>query len=325
MSEQKNNQRKKIFFIQLTESFFETEDLLMIQESAIEKELDPSAFQLIYLKLILKSLSNDGLIKSDSVLTPRVLKARIGFKTEKGSEQDRKTLEEAIQTFAELGLIIQSDNAIFVKKALELTMNKQEESQQRFLERRRNKVLIEELRLKSIAVSEEEKEELLLDKKINDEFIPGLLYCGYCTRENQTDFIPVLYEVYDSAITLDELNQAVKVFIRREIDFSKITDRKNYLYKTLYNIAIDEVRACPNIYDPIIDLMKRKEIISKIDDLKYVLGLFGRYEKSGYSKAEIREAALFVLAKIYKDTSFEITPVAFFETHMTEVLKAKRR
>lgn len=297
MSEQQKE--KKLFYIQLMENFFESDELIMIEESALDKGEDPTSFQMIYLKLILKSLCNDGLIKTDTVLTPQMIKAKIRFKTNRKRDDDLKTIDEAIQTFEELGLVIVSKNALFIKKALELTMTKQEESQKRFLERRRNKNIIDELQLRSIEnLSPEEKKKILLEKKINDEWIPGLLYCGYINRENEQDFKSVFEELVDSTLSLDEIDQALKIFLKRsiEIDFKKIMDKKNYLYKTLYNITINEVRSCCSVYDVLIDLLMRKDVIKSAGDLRNVLGIFSRFETIGNSKDEIRKAALQVIS-----------------------------
>lgn len=318
-------QKSKIFFIQMTENFFESEDLLTIKDIALDKNLDPIAFQMIYLKMILASLSNDGLIKTDGILTPQILKAKLRFSTNQDRKKDLETIDEAVKTFSALGLIVQCDNAIYVKKALELTMNKQEASQKRFLERRKNKNLIQELQLKQMnALSEAEKEELLFENKITDEWIPGLLYCGYCNKENQTEFISAFNELYESAVGIDEISQAMKIFVRRSIDldFSKITDKKNYLYKTLYNITIDEVRSCSSVYDIIIDLLNRQKIIKGVGDLKNILGIFQRLERSGYGKNEIREASLSIIStnpSVLSDESFNL-----FAKELQEKLEAKK-
>lgn len=296
MSEQKE---KKLFYIQLMENFFESDELIMIEESALDKGEDPSSFQMIYLKLILKSLCNDGLIKTDTILTPQIIKAKIRFKTNRKRDDDLKTIDEAVKTFEELGLVIVSKQALFIKKALELTMNKQEESQKRFLERRRNKIMIDELQLQSMEnLSPEEKQKILLEKKINDEWLPGLLYCGYLTRENEKDFKSVFENLVDSTLSLDEIDQAIKIFTKRslEIDFNKIFDKKNYLYKTLYNITINEVRSCCSVYDFLLDLLMRKNVIKTAGDLRNVLGIFSRFETMGNSKEEIRKSALEVIS-----------------------------
>lgn len=297
MSEQQKE--KKLFYIQLMENFFESDELIMIEDSALDKGEDPTAFQLIYLKLILKSLCNDGLIKTDTVLTPQLIKTKIRFKTNRKREADLKTIDEAIKTFEELGLIIISNQALFVKKALELTMTKQEESQKRFLERRRNKVLIDELQLKLIDnLSPEEKEKIIFDKKVDEEWLPGLQYCRYITSGQEQEFKYVFEELIDSALSFDEIDSAMKIFIKRslEVDYNKVVDKHNYLYKTLYNIAINEVRSCDSVYDFIIDLLIKKDVIKTAGDLKNVLGIFSRFEVIGNSKEEIRKAALEVIS-----------------------------
>lgn len=320
MSEQEKE--KKLFYIQLMENFFESDELIMIEDSALDKGEDPTCFQMIYLKLILKSLANDGLIKSDTVLTPQLIKTKIRFKTNRKREADLKTIDEAIKTFEELGLIIISNQALFVKKALELTMTKQEESQKRFLERRRNKVLIDELQLKLIDnLSPEEKEKIIFDKKVDEEWLPGLQYCRYITSGQEQEFKYVFEELIDSALSFDEIDSAMKIFIKRslEVDYNKVVDKHNYLYKTLYNIAINEVRSCDSVYDLIIDVLIRKNVINGAGDLKNVLGIFSRFEISGFSKEEIRKAALQAISD--NITIFTNHGISTLEKHLEYLLK----
>lgn len=291
---------KRLFYIQLMENFFESEDMQLIADFALEKEMDPSTFQFIYLKLILKSLKNDGIIKSDySIISPQIIKAKIGFRTNRGYNEDIKTIDECIKSLKDAGLVLVSDKALFICKALELTMNKQEDSQKRFIERRKNKVLEQELKLQSMnALDPVAKEELLLDSKISDEWIPGLLYCGYATRENQSDFVVTFNDLYDSSLTIDEISQAVKIFVKRSLDtdYTKIVDKKNYLYKTIRNIIIDEVRACSDIYDPLFKILQHRNVINGISDLKAINSVLLRFERLGFSKLDIRSASLNVFS-----------------------------
>lgn len=293
MSEQQKE--KKLFYIQLMENFFESDELIMIEDSALDKGEDPSSFQMIYLKLILKSLCNDGLIKTDTVLTPQLIKTKIRFKTNRKREDDLKTIDEAIKSFEELGLVILSEQVLFVKKALELTMSKEEESQKRFLERRKNKVLIDELKLKTIDnLTDEQKERILFENKCDYEWIPGLEYCGYISKEEETDFKLLLEEIADQ-LKLDEISKAMFIFIKRSrsTDYKKVVDKKNYLFKTLYNIAVHEIRDDHDLnYDIIIDLLLRLGVIKTNSEIRNVLSILANFEREGNTKSELRNAML---------------------------------
>jgi len=301
MSEQKE---KKLFYIQLMENFFESDELIMIEEIALDKGQDPSAFQLIYLKLILKSLANDGLIKSDMVLTPQLIKTRIKFKTNRKREEDLKTIDEAIQSFEELGLVILNEKALFVKKALELTMSKQEESQKRFIERRRNKVLIDEMKLKSLNdLTDEEKERVLFEKRFNDEWLPGLLYCGYLTRENEKEFNEyknVFDELTQCNLDLNDISEALVIFIKRSsiVDYNRVLDKKKYLFRTVSNIAFHEIKDVHNIHhDQAIDKLMEVGVITNSQDYQAVVGIMSRFESEGNTKEELKNAIDLIVKK----------------------------
>ena len=59
MVEQKE---KKLFYIQLFDNFFQTEDIISIKESALDENINPNDTIIIYQKLILTSIKNNGLI-----------------------------------------------------------------------------------------------------------------------------------------------------------------------------------------------------------------------------------------------------------------------
>ena len=60
MVEQKE---KKLFYIQLFDNFFQTEDIISIKESALDENINPNDAIIIYQKLILTSIKNNGLIQ----------------------------------------------------------------------------------------------------------------------------------------------------------------------------------------------------------------------------------------------------------------------
>ena len=63
MVEQKE---KKLFYIQLFDNFFQTEDIISIKESALDENINPNDAIIIYQKLILTSIKNNGLIQTSS-------------------------------------------------------------------------------------------------------------------------------------------------------------------------------------------------------------------------------------------------------------------
>ena len=77
MVEQKE---KKLFYIQLFDNFFQTEDIISIKESALDENINPNDAIIIYQKLILTSIKNNGLIQC-SMVAPQIIKNKIGYES----------------------------------------------------------------------------------------------------------------------------------------------------------------------------------------------------------------------------------------------------
>lgn len=216
---------KRLFFIQLHENFFNYEDMIELEDVALSNGMNPNDLMIFYLKLILISLRNDGLIEFN-LLTPQSLKAKLRFRSGLDREHDLKFIDQSLQLLKELGLVRYNSTDLYVMKALDLTMNKLEESQKRLEKRRSNKSKIASL--------------LGLEKTNNQDFksqlINDLVAIKYCCSESEAkEYIDVVDEL---KATHEEIISAMNLFKKRfnhKFDLPKITDKKNYLYNTLTN------------------------------------------------------------------------------------------
>lgn len=115
MVEQKE---KKLFYIQLFDNFFQTEDIISIKESVLDENINPNDAIIIYQKLILTSIKNNGLIQC-SVVSPQIIKNKIGYESNLSRNEDIKTIEQVILILEKLSLIVIADNAVYLTKAIQ--------------------------------------------------------------------------------------------------------------------------------------------------------------------------------------------------------------
>lgn len=292
-------EQKKLFYIQLTNNFFKSENMLLIIDEAKARNLDVAHIELIYIKLILASLANDGLIRSQNgELTPQKVKALIEYSTG-NYRNDLETINKSIELFEDLDLIIfdRKMNALFVKDSKLLTMSKTEDAQKKFIERRKNNELVNLIQSQNL--TEDQKEDFLLHQKIKDEFIPGILYCSYISSaDDPEEYKKVFVDLNEDNFTINEITTALRIFIKRslDVDYRHVQDKKNYLKVTLLNIIMNEVRILPDIYSPIIKEMIERSLIEEEDGFN-IMSIMKKYENKNYSKAEVYEASKIALAK----------------------------
>lgn len=286
---------RQLFYIQLEKNFFRSGDSSVLREYAEERGIDTAHLLFLYLCLILEAIESDGIIQFSGEMTPLALKGRIGFRSDNGLKADLEFIDEAVQLLEELKLVEIGDKAIRVVKALDYTMNLEEQQEKIRQNKRQTKLLRNEFDIKKAEMlSEEEKEERLLKNRIENEWIPGLIYSGYCTSEESGKYQEVFARLYDSACNLEEISGAMKRFMQKKIDLEKIVDKVNYLEKTLFGI-IEEIRFCPEEYNRVIELMQYKGFIGNVSEIKDYIGIFLRMEKAGYSKSTIAKTAINVL------------------------------
>lgn len=234
MENTNTKKERRLFFIQLMEDFFDSEDLAGIREVAGEHQFE---YIYIYLQLILKSLATDGYLRKDNVhpYTPQLLRRKINFSSGRGLEEDIKILDRAIQDLQQLELLyVQNDGTLFMRKVPELVMSKNESSQ-RVQEWRRKSELYRQEMMNDKRDPEAELEAYL------DELFSGLIFINYARREEASQYRPIiadLLEEYEN--DKGKLAFAVQQFVdkRKKFPFGKIVDRKNYFFKTI--IAMKE-------------------------------------------------------------------------------------
>lgn len=319
-------EQKKLFYFQMSVNFFKSESLLLIVDESKARNLDLAHIELIYIKLILASLANNGLIKSSSgELTPQKIKALIEYTTG-NYRDDIETINKALTMFEELDLIIfnRKMQALLVKDSKNLTMSKNEDSQRKFDERRKNAEIVKMIQQQSLEkMQEEEKETFLLNEKINNEFLPGLLYCGYTNKSDIEDYKKVFEELTNENYTIDEITKAIRIFIKRSLDINieKIEDKKNYLLKTLDNIIKNEVRSLPDIYTPIINEMLERKLIEE-DEAFEIIAIMKKFLSKYYSSAEIYEQSKLAINKAsITSRATKLRYVNVFDKVLDELLK----
>lgn len=286
---------RQLFYIQLEKNFFRSGDSSVLREYAEERGIDTAHLLFLYLCLILEAIESDGIIQFSGEMTPLALKGRIGFRSDNGLKADLEFIDEAVQLLEELQLVEVGDRAIRVVKALNYTMNFEEQQEKIRQSKRKTMLLKKEFDIKKTnTLSSEEKEERLLKNRIENEWIPGLIYSGFCTSEESGKYQEVFDRLFDSACSMDEISGAMKRFIQKKIDLTRIIDKVNYLEKTLFNI-VEENRFCPDEYNRVIELMQYKGFIGNISEIKDYVGIFLRLEKDGYSKSTIAKTAINVL------------------------------
>lgn len=288
---------KKLFYIQLFDNFFQTEDIISIKESALDENINPNDAIIIYQKLILTSIKNNGLIQC-SVVSPQIIKNKIGYESNLSRNEDIKTIEQVILILEKLGLIVIADNALYLTKAIQYTLTKQEDSERRRLERLRNTSLINEMQLKALnTLTDEDKKNFEFEKCI-DRTIAGLIYCGYITQNEKEKFIDVIYDL--DCFSTQEIDEAMKLFIKRSLDtdYSKVVNKEQYLNKTLTNIIQNEIQTELYEFDSTFELLLNKGFINKLSDTRQIKGIIKNYVNKGFTNKEINETLISIINKI---------------------------
>lgn len=312
---------KRIFFIQLTETFFESEDLIVIEEVALQENLNCNDLIIFYLKLILKSLKNDGLIDFEKTMTPQMLKAKLRFRSSLNRLEDLKFVDKALILLEEIGLVKFDKNKLFVVKALDYAMNKLESSEKRLQKRRNNKKKIAQLLNPNSSVDPDEEYEEIFKTKL----MPGLLYSKYCSSiEEAKSFKEIFDDLYDYGATSDELIKALDFFIKRfkyDIDYHKIKDKKNYLLKTLWNNLRIDVRGNSEEYDSVMERLWDTGLAQNFSDLQEYTSMFKKFEELGYPKDKIAKAGRLTITNLIGQTFKDFhTIISTFYSKMNELL-----
>lgn len=251
---------RRLFFIQLMEDFFDSEDLAGIRELAGEHQFE---YIYIYLQLILKSLATDGYLRKDNLhpYTPQLLRRKINFSSGRGIEEDIKLLDQAILDLQKLELLyVQSDGTIFMRKVPELVMSKSESSQRVQEWRRKSELYRQEM------MNEKRNPELELETYY-DELFSGLIFINYSRREEANQYRSILGELLNEYENdKGKLAFAVQQFVerRKKFPFGKITDRKNYFFKTI-SMMKEEIEI-----DPVEQFTVSEENMKKFIELAAV-------------------------------------------------------
>ena len=285
MSEQKE---KKYYFMQMKNTFFQDEDQVLIEGMAIERGLDPQHVLSIYIRLLLKSFDNDGIVEvSHTIFTPQLLKMMLSFQTGNTAKEDSRIVEESLKLLEELNLLVFKNNTILMLKAENYVQSKLESSVARAERRRLNKIKKEKI-LNELSEGEITEEELF-NKRFEEEYYPGLIYIGYAKEEEKVEYMKIFEMLFDDYENLDYISQSLSKFMDRAktVDFIKtVTHKKDYLYKTLTKIIDEEIKGDNSIYELAFEKLRTIGFIKKFEDYAQFVSVFAEFRPE-YSPQEI--------------------------------------
>ena len=139
---------RNLFFIKLSNNFYESDDLTALDDLIIEKELNPAYRYLaivLYQKLLIKSLEYKGLITSDELLTASNIKKILKFRSGNGLEFDVKLINEVIPLFEELNLLTRQDKFIYMNKIKSFTSTSEDDYLEKIINNSRAKSIVKEI------------------------------------------------------------------------------------------------------------------------------------------------------------------------------------
>lgn len=262
---------KQFYFIQLNESFFQSEDMEALSEAAQRNKDAAADYFIFYIKLMLASLATDGVIYSDNKpLTAAVIKRKTRFNLHGDYGQDLEIVNRAMETLIKERIVTQTADAIIVNNLGDFVGSKKLKSEQRQQERRRANNLI----TKALKDSQEENIKLktlqtLTDTDNADYILDGLIYSKFITKEEKKPFMATLQSVMEDYNAKD-FYKAANVFIKRMsfTDISKIKDKNNYFKQSIENIYFNEIRNASYYLDEILDDLTNAKIITRAADMR---------------------------------------------------------
>lgn len=236
-----NNQNRRYYFLQVKEDFFQSEDLLLIQDAAPEGL--SNIYSLLYLKLLLKSLSTDGYLrKPEGPYTANALRIAINFVL-KSKQEDTEIMDQFIQSLVELGLVkILKDKTIFLTRVRSMVKSKTEAADAMAELRATRKELENELNEITATIDEDYYRQF--------EYSWYTLFLrGIVDSSNRGDFQKIFKELVEDSYKPVEILEAVSYFSERAKDWREIADKGNYIKVSLKNI-IDDYRRKGKVEDP---------------------------------------------------------------------------
>lgn len=220
---------KRYFFIQMRENFFESEDILEIEDIAPEQYKE--IYVLLYIKLILKSLATDGILrKHTGPYTAKSLRILLQFK-KNGVEEDIKFIEKFIMDLSEIDLIrILKNQSLFLPRVRDMVLSKTESADR--MKEMRKKREIEEVLINSTINNEDDEFSIFFEECFNNLKVKG--YFKEAERNNALFVLKKLNEMYPMNDITFHLNE----FLKRNKDYSTIVDRDKYLLEVLKGMIL---------------------------------------------------------------------------------------
>lgn len=214
----------------MRENFFESEDILEIEDIAPEQYKE--IYVLLYIKLILKSLATDGFLrKNTGPYTAKSLRILLQFK-KNGVEEDIKFIEKFIMDLSEIDLIrILKNNSLFLPRVRDMVLSKTE-SADRMKEMRKARE-IEEVLINSTINNEDNEFSIFFEECFNNLKVKG--YFKEAERNNALFVLKKLYEMYP----MNDISFHLKEFLKRDKDYSSIAERDQYLLSVLKGMILN--------------------------------------------------------------------------------------
>ncbi len=293
---------KQFYFIQLNDSFFQSEDMEALSEAAQRNKDAAADYFIFYIKLMLASLATDGVIYSDNKpLTAAVIKRKTRFNLHGDYGQDLEIVNRAMETLIKEGIVTQTADAIIVNNLGDFVGSKKLKSEQRQQERRRANSLI----TKALKDSQDENIKLktlqtLTDTDNADYILDGLIYSKFITKEEKKPFMATLQSVMEDYNAKD-FYKAANVFIKRMsfTDISKIKDKNNYFKQSIENIYFNEIRNASYYLDEILDDLTNAKIITRAADMRDYKGALNEFLKDSGATPEY-------VVNLYKINKFKL-------------------
>ena len=306
---------RNLFFIKLSNNFYESDDLTALDDLIIEKELNPAYRYLaivLYQKLLIKSLEYKGLISSDELLTASNIKKILKFRSGNGLEFDVKLINEVIPLFEELNLLTRQDKFIYMNKVKSFTSTSEDDYLEKIINNSRAKSIVKEIHYtRTINSSGLEHKEAIYNYRLENEFIPMLAVKNYCTLAEAKKYKYVFDELFDFGQSTDDIGEALKIFVQRvsKDDFLSKEHPEDYLSKTLLNIIRNDLKVGINDYDLLMAILENyKQTKLKMSERIQLIQMLDSLKNDNITRKDISKKSLDLIGSgtiQLKDLSFD--------------------
>lgn len=288
---------KRYFFIQMRENFFESEDILEIEDIAPEQYKE--IYVLLYIKLILKSLATDGILrKHTGPYTAKSLRILLQYK-KNGVEEDIKFIEKFIIDLSKIDLIrILKNQSLFLPRVRDMVLSKTENAD----------------RMKEMRKARE-IEEALINATINsgdieflsffEESFNNLKLKGYFKEAERNNALVVFQKLFEN-YSIPEITLHLKEFLKRDKDYSSIAERDQYLLSVLKGMILNSRTQAKRQQEK--EEEEKKELEEYIETHRYSDKELSDFIKAIYDQENITEYTIeeFLEIQMPKQREFEL-------------------